>query len=131
MEIVLTEVSTLRPHEEIKSKMLHKMVDVIRKRGGYIKPILIDQASRTILDGHHRYHSALQLKLRLIPAIEVNYLEDESIEVHSWPGKEHLEIDKQAVINMAMSGDLYPPKSSKHSISTDYPSHFYPLSELE
>ena len=131
MEIILMEVSTLRPHEEIKPKSLKKMVDAIQKRGGYIKPILIDRVSRAILDGHHRYNSALQLKLRLIPAIEVNYLEDESIEVRSWPGKEHLEIDKQAVLKMAMSSEVYPPKSSKHSISTDYPNCFYPLSELE
>ena len=131
MEIILMEVSTLRPHEEIKPKSLKKMVDAIQKRGGYIKPILIDRVSRAILDGHHRYNSALQLKLRLIPAIEVNYLEDESIEVRSWPGKEHLEIDKQAVLKMAMSGEVYPPKSSKHSISADYPSCFYPISELE
>ncbi|MEC8979801.1 MAG: ParB N-terminal domain-containing protein [Candidatus Thermoplasmatota archaeon] len=131
MEIILIEVSALRPHEEIKPKSLKKMVDAIQKRGGYIKPILIDRVSRAILDGHHRYNSALQLKLRLIPAIEVNYLEDESIEVRSWPGKEHLEIDKQAVLKMAMSSEVYPPKSSKHSISVDYPSCFYPISELE
>ena len=131
MEIVLIEVSDLRPHEEIKPKTLEKMIATIQKRGGYIKPILIDRASRAILDGHHRYNSALQLNLQLIPAIEVDYLEDDSIEVRSWPGKEHLEIDKQAVLNMAMTSEIYPPKSSKHSMSTDYPNRFYPLSELE
>jgi len=131
MEIVLIEVAALRPHEEIKPKTLKKMVEVIQKRGGYIKPILIDRASRAILDGHHRYNSALQLNLRLIPAIEVDYLKDDSIEVRSWPGKEHLEIDKQAVLDMAMSGEIYPPKSSKHTMSADYPNRFCPLSELE
>ena len=107
------------------------MVGAIEKRGGYLKPILIDRATRAILDGHHRYNSALKLNLRLIPAIEVDYLEDDSIEVCSWPGKEHLKIDKQAVLSMAMSGKIYPPKSSKHSILTDYPNRFYPLSDLE
>ena len=131
MEIVLVEVSTLRPHEEIKPKLLERMVNAIHKRGGYLKPILVDRTSRAVLDGHHRYNSALQLNLRLIPAIEVDYLEDESIEVHSWLGKEHLEIDKQAVLNMAMSDEVYPPKSSKHTMTSEYPDHFYPLSELE
>ena len=131
MEIVLIEVSALRPHEEIKPKLLERMLSTIQNRGGYLKPILVDQASRAVLDGHHRYNSALQLNLRLIPAIEVDYLEDESIKVHSWPGKEHLEIDKQAILKMAMSSEVYPPKSSKHSMSFEYPERFYLLSELE
>ena len=131
MEILLIEVSGLRPHEEIKPKSLERMLGAIQNRGGYLKPILVDRASRAILDGHHRYNSALQLNLRLIPAIEVDYLEDESIQVRSWPGKEHLEIDKQTVLKMAMSSEVYPPKSSKHLMSFEYPERFYPLSELE
>lgn len=130
MEIVLIEVSTLLPHEEIKEKKLRKMIDLVKKRRGMHKPVLVDKETRTILDGHHRYNSALRLGLKFVPGIEVNYLEDDSIQVEPWPGKEQMEITKQSVLSMAKSGNLYPPKTSKHSISNEFPKQFFTIEEL-
>lgn len=130
MEIVLIQVSELLPHEEVKTKKLEKMIKMVEKRGGIYEPILVDRKTKTILDGHHRYNTAIHLGLSLIPGIEVDYLEDNSIKVMSWPGKEDMEITKEKVISMAKSGSLFPPKTSKHSIEIDYPQHFFRLEEL-
>ena len=77
MDIVLIKVKDLRPHEEIKPKNLEKMINWVEKRGGFFEPVLVDIKTRTILDGHHRYNSALHLGLELIPGIEVDYLEED------------------------------------------------------
>ena len=130
MEIVLIEMQKLLPHEEIKQKNLTKLIDLVKKRGGLYDPILVDRETKTLLDGHHRYNTALHLGLKFIPGIEVDYLEDESIQVESWPGKEKMKITKQSVLSMAKSGNLFPPKTSKHSISTEYPKQFFSLEEL-
>jgi len=130
MEIVLIEMSKLLPHEEIKQKNLRKLIDLVKKRGGIFEPILVDRETKTLLDGHHRYNTALHLGLKFIPGIEVDYLGDESIQVESWPGKEEMEITKQSVLSMAKSGNLYPPKTSKHTISIEYPKRFFSLEEL-
>ena len=130
MEIVLIEVSKLLPHEEIKQKKLRKLIDLVKKRGGLYDPILVDRETKILLDGHHRYNTALHLGLKFIPGIEVDYLEDESIQVESWSGKEEMKITKESVLSMAKSGNLFPPKTSKHSISFEYPKQFFSLEEL-
>ena len=130
MEIVLVEVNGLFPHEEIKPKNLEKMIAWVEKKGGFFEPILVDRKTRTILDGHHRYNSALHFGIRLIPGIEVDYLGDESIQVKPWPGKEEMDITKESILLTAKSGDLYPPKTSKHTIQIDYPQQFFPLEKL-
>ena len=130
MEIVLIEVSKLLPHEEIKQKKLRKLIDLVKKRGGLYDPILVDRETKILLDGHHRYNTALHLGLKFIPGIEVDYLEDESIQVESWPGKEEMKITKRSVLSMAKSRNLFPPKTSKHSISFEYPKQFFSLEEL-
>ena len=130
MEIVLIEVSKLVPHEEIKQKKLNKLIDLVKKRGGFYQPVLVDKETRTLLDGHHRYNSAKYLGLKFIPGIEVNYLEDDSIKVEPWPGKEHMKISKQSILSMAKSGNLYPPKTSKHFFSGELPKQFFSFEEL-
>ena len=130
MEIVLIQISELLPHEEIKQKKLRKLIDLVKKRGGLYEPILVDRETKTLLDGHHRYNTALHLGLKFIPGIEVDYLEDESIQVESWPGKEEMKITKESVLSMAKSENLFPPKTSKHSISFEYPKQFFTLEEL-
>jgi len=130
MEIVLVRVDELLPHEEIKSKNLEKMIKWVEKRGGFFEPLLVDKKTRTILDGHHRYNTALHLGLEKIPGIEVDYLDDDSIQVMAWPGKENMTVTKVSVLSTAKSGNLFPPKTSKHSISIDYPQQFFPLEEL-
>ena len=130
MGIVLIEVSKLLPHEEIKQKKFRKLIDLVKKRGGLYEPILVDRETKTLLDGHHRYNTALHLGLKFIPGIEVDYLEDKSIQVESWPGKEEMKITKESVLSMAKSGNLFPPKTSKHSISFEYPKQFFSLEEL-
>ena len=130
MEIVLIQISELLPHEEIKQKKLRKLIDLVKKRGGLYEPILVDRETKTLLDGHHRYNTALHLGLKFIPGIEVDYLEDESIQVESWPGKEEIKITKESVLSMAKSENLFPPKTSKHSISFEYPKQFFSLEEL-
>ena len=130
MEIVLIQISELLPHEEIKQKKLRKLIDLVKKRGGLYEPIFVDRETRTLLDGHHRYNTALHLGLKFIPGIEVDYLEDESIQVESWPGKEEMKITKESVLSMAKSENLFPPKTSKHSISFEYPKQFFSLEEL-
>ena len=111
-------------------KKLRKLIDLVKKRGGLYEPILVDRETKTLLDGHHRYNTALHLGLKFIPGIEVDYLEDESIQVESWPGKEEMKITKESVLSMAKSENLFPPKTSKHSISFEYPKQFFSLEEL-
>ncbi|MDP6869213.1 MAG: ParB N-terminal domain-containing protein [Candidatus Poseidoniaceae archaeon] len=120
-DVQLVPISWLKPHEEINVRGRDKLLDMTKRWKGYTKPLLVDSETGTILDGHHRYSIGLVLNLRRLPAICVNYLQDENVSVSLWPGSDLESITKDDVINMALSGKVYPPKTSKHELKNYLP----------
>lgn len=118
-DVRLVPVEWLKPHEEIKTKNMEKLLQMTLKWDGFTKPLIADKTTGTILDGHHRYAVANRLELARIPVVCIDYLEDQSVELELWPASELDSISKQDVIDMALSSNLYPPKTTRHRIS-DY-----------
>jgi uncharacterized protein (DUF1015 family) len=95
--------------------------------GRFKVPLLIDSRTKTILDGHHRCYAANRLRLKNIPCHEVDYLKDESVQVH--PRKSDIPVDKKKVIEMALSPKVFPHKTTRHEY--DAPEfNSLPLNEL-
>ena len=69
----MVERDSLRGHEEVIPSNLEKRVSKMTNRGFY-KPIVIDNDSKVILDGHHKWTAANLLGLDLVPVIIVDYL---------------------------------------------------------
>ena len=130
-DVSLVSLDWLKPHEEIKVKNRDKLLDMTKRWGGFTKPMLVDSETGAILDGHHRHSVAVSLNLKRVPVILIDYLRDKQIEVDVWPGCGLDTITKQQVIDMSLSGDLYPPKTSKHTISNHMPPIHVLLEELE
>lgn len=120
-DVVLVPYEWLKPHEEIKTRNRDKLLEMTKRWGGFTKPLVVDKCTGSILDGHHRYSIAGQLNLARVPAICVDYLSDERIEVDVWPAAELDSITKQQVVDMSLSGELFPPKTSRHTIADDLP----------
>ena len=97
---------------------------------GFYKPIIVDEASLVILDGHHKWTAARILQLDRVPVIKVQYISDDSILVDVWPECEKEAITKEEVLKMGMSDGVFPPKTSRHSFSFSVPSIRIPLDEL-
>tara|TARA_B100000925_G_scaffold275247_1_gene241398 strand:- start:2271 stop:2690 length:420 start_codon:yes stop_codon:yes gene_type:complete len=119
--VSLVPLEWLKPHEEIKVKNRDKLLEMTKKWGGFTKPLLVDSKTGSILDGHHRHSVAVSLNLKRVPAILIDYLSNDQISVDIWPGCGLESISKQEVIDMSLSDDLYPPKTSKHTISNHMP----------
>ena len=130
MDVSLVDVAWLKPHEEIKTKNRDKLLDMTKRWGGYTKPLLVDSVTGAILDGHHRYSVAISRGLTKVPAIVIDYLNSDDISVDVWPNCGLSYITKQDVINMSLSENLYPPKTSKHTISNHMPPIHILLAEL-
>ena len=123
-DVSLVDLDWLKPHEEIKIKNSDKL-------GGFTKPLLFDSQTGSILDGHHRHSVSVCLNLKRVPAILIDYLSNDEISVDVWPGSGLETITKQQVIDMSLSGYLYPPKTSKHTISNHMPPIHVLLEVLE
>lgn len=135
LEQVVTLVPTtwLKAHEQVVSEDRVESLKeaTVKKWNGYKLPLLVDRKSGAILDGHHRYAVGCKLGLTRLPAVLVDYLEDESIGVECWPGCGIDSITKEDVIEMSLSNEVFPPKTSRHDFVSDLAPIDVPLSKLE
>ncbi len=130
MMVELVPLEILRPHEEVLPKKVDQLEKMTHRWNAYTKPLLIDKSTGTILDGHHRYHVAMRLELLCVPCVLINYLEDDTIELDVWPNCGRENVSKKEVIEAALSGDLFSPKTSRHRLSDHLPPIAIPLSRL-
>lgn len=82
---------------------------------GLKHPIVVDRATKIILDGHHRYNTLKSLRIEKVPVFYVNYFDDRII-VDSWNGAK---LTKKDVVEKVNSGGLFPKKTTKHMIRTE------------
>lgn len=128
--VSLVPVEWLKAHEEIRVRARDKLLDMTKRWGGFTKPLVVDKKTGSLLDGHHRYSVARLLNLTSVPAICVDYLFDETIIVETWPNSDYEEITKKDVVDMCLSDDLFPPKTSRHMFAYDIPPIFISLDAL-
>ncbi len=125
----LVEVGRLKSHEEVRSELLESLVAEIKKDGFLRKPVLVEDKHYVILDGHHRYEALKLLGCKRIPVYLVDYVDD-SIYLTTWPDAKYKNVTKDEVLNMARSGKLYPPKTTKHIVNMELKEVPVELSEL-
>ena len=123
-------VEVLKPHEQVIQKKVDQLERMTIRWDAYTKPLLVDGATGTILDGHHRFEIARRLDLQCLPCVVVDYLDDDSITLLLRPNSDREGITKDDVIQAGLSGDLMPPKTSRHLLSDDLPPISVPLSRL-
>lgn len=75
-------VKDLIPHEDIIPFIVEQNIVNIKKRRKVI-PIIVDDETNLILDGHHRYYAFLKLGINKIPVYYVKYKSNQII-VNSW-----------------------------------------------
>ena len=129
-ELVLVDIGSLKGHEEVIPNNLAKREKKLLSKGFY-KPIIVDRSSMVILDGHHKWTAAGRLGLSRVPVIMVDYLDDEGVLVDVWPNCGRDSITKNEVLDMGSSGDVFPPKTSRHTLPFEIPSISIPLGELQ
>ena len=129
--ISLVDITWLKPHEKITGKeRVQQLYDSVVRCDAYIEPLLVDSATGAILDGHHRYAVGRIMDLKRLPAVLVDYLNDDSISLDMWPGCGVECLTKEDVVAMSMSEDLYPPKTSRHNCVDLFAPIHVPLSYL-
>lgn len=123
-------VDFLKTHEEIKQKKVLKLFEMTQKWGAQRKPVIIDSATGIILDGHHRYAVALKLSLEKIAVIKVNYIIDEKIKLEIRKQDVSHKLSKTDVLNMGLSSENFPAKTTKHVFDFDIPNIWVNLEDL-
>lgn len=111
--IRLIEISELKFHERTDNDRLNSLKDEICSDGILKRPIVIDDTTKVIIDGHHRAEALRLLGCRRIPVCCVDYTCNE-IDLKSNP--EDVGITKDKVIEAALKNSPFKPKSTWHYI---------------
>ena len=109
LKVEFVHARNLKPHEEVNPKRLDALKKVLLTKGLAL-PILVDQESQTLLDGHHRFAALKELGVEMIPICYVNY-EDENIVLEARNGRS---LTKKEVIAVSASNNLFPTKTTRH-----------------
>jgi len=116
VRFALVDLSQLRGHEQIRATLLEELTEQI-KRDGYLKrPILVADRHFVVLDGHHRLEAVRLLGCNRIPAYLVDYKSD-IVNLGTWPEAIVSTVTKDEVIRRGLTGDRFPPKTTRHTVT--------------
>lgn len=91
-------------------------MEEIQAAGCVHRPILVADGDFVILDGHHRWAALRDLGYRKVPAHLVAY-RDAVVDLATWPGAIVSSVTKDEVLDRGRRGDLFPPKTTRHTVS--------------
>ncbi len=111
-ELKLIAPGDLRPHEDVDPERVALVADEMRAADVFYPPILIDDTTGVILDGHHRWRASIELRLRVLPCYCVDYLHDDRVRIMS--RRDDIAVDKPGVLATALKGAVYPQKTTRH-----------------
>lgn len=111
VRICLADISSLKPHERTDSTRLKVLKDEIWFDGILKKPIVVDEKTNVIIDGHHRVEALRLLGFAKVPVCYVDYMSD-GIDLKTTA--KNIEINKSKVIEAALNNNPFGPKSTWH-----------------
>lgn len=102
----------LLPHEHVVKDRLETLVEYMHTLKPYaiLPAILVCSQTNVIIDGHHRYYALLEMGIKEIPVVFINYDSDMIV-----PELDN-SISKEEIIKAGIEGNLLEPKSSFHHI---------------
>jgi L-serine kinase (ADP) len=112
MDVQKIPLSKLRPHEEFTEGRLRALMKALKKTGVQWFPILVDKKDFIILDGHHRTEAFRRMGMKTIAAKLVDY---DSPDIEVFPRRDDIPITKDIVRRKALSGSVFPHKTTKHT----------------
>ncbi len=112
LRFAIVDLRRLRGHERIRPSLLKHLVDQIRRDGVLKRPILVADGER-----------------RRIPVYLVEY-ESDAVRLGTWPDATVAVVDKAEVLRRAREQDLFPPKTTRHTVSVPIEERPTPLEDL-
>jgi len=116
LNLSVVEIERLRGHERTDEARLKALKAEIESDGMLMRPIVVDEETDVVLDGHHRLEALRLLGCSRIPVCYVSYVSDR-IGVMSMV--KALEITKSKVVQAAMRGEPFPPKTTWHYLNSN------------
>ena len=134
LEIKIVPIEELKPLEYVFPTHLKNLRNMILNEGFIKYPLVIEKKNKIVLDGSHRYVFFMMEGFKMVPVLEVDYDNP-----HVRVGLHRMErfiingtvgISKSEVIRRGVTGDLFPPRTTRHFIPFLRPKIDIPLEKL-
>ena len=134
MKYEIVPIDKLVPLEKVFPTHLKNLEKMINEDGFVLKAIIADKKTGAILDGSHRYVYFLKNGYKKVPVHWVDY-GGESVRVgthlsHRFLIKGDPGISKKECRERALSGDLFPPRTTRHFFTFRKTDISLPLDQL-
>ena len=126
-EYVLLPLSALKGHEEIEETNLVELIAHLRRSRVLSEPIWVARGTSVILNGHHRVEALRRIGAERVAAWVLDY-DSDLIHLERWHAGPP--IAKSEVVERALKGRPFPPKTTRHRLLIDLPARPTPLAEL-
>ncbi|MFC5474549.1 ParB N-terminal domain-containing protein [Paraherbaspirillum soli] len=115
----LVRLDLIRPNEQHHPEHALMLADTILREQRWRVPVTLERHSLAVMDGHHRLEAARRLKLKLVPCLLLDYSQ---VEVSAWrqDSQDYL-VTPQEIVRRSASGELYPPKTTRHRFPSPLP----------
>jgi nicotinamide mononucleotide adenylyltransferase len=135
MKYEIVPIDQLRPLEKVFPTHLANLEKMINSDGFMLKALIIDSDTGTILDGSHRYVYLLKNGFKEAPVYVIDY-DSEDVRVgthlkHRFLIKGDRGISKKECKRRGLSGDLFPPRTTRHFFTFRKADISIPLGRLE
>lgn len=84
MPVTLLNLDDLIPHEQTIDHELDWFVEAVQESGMIHWPMLVDNKTKLILDGHHRTEGLRILSYKKAPAIVIDYMDEAIVQLDTW-----------------------------------------------
>ncbi len=116
LPIHFVRIDLIRPNECHHAEHATTLADTIMREQLWRIPIMLERNSLAVMDGHHRFEAARRLKLNYVPCLLLDYDQVEVIAT-----RQGYVVTPEEIVRRARSGDLYPPKTTRHRFSSPLP----------
>ena len=125
VDVVLIDISILFDIEEHILERKETLKTKILQEKEWSRPVVVENNNNLILDGHHRVNIAKELGMKRVPAVLVDY-----DDIKIWSLRKQETVNKNLVIEKALSGNIYPNKTVKHKFEFNFINCKFNIKEL-
>jgi hypothetical protein len=126
-QIALRPLCEVLQSEQVDPANVTLLRESIVRAGHWLEPIIVERSRGIVMDGNHRFTAALQLGLRRVPCIQLDY-SDPRVCVRHWQTGQAFEVAR--IFTTIACGEIFPYKTTRHVFDPALPVVAIPLERL-